>query len=259
VDGRVAITGGINISRVYASASLQSGEPKGEQVPWRDTDIEVEGPAVADFQKFFVETWQKYHGPPLGERYFPQLRREGNALVRVIASAPGEENRITYISYVAALAFAEHTIYLTNAYFIPDDRTMDALMDAARRGVDVRVILPSVSDSKLALLAMRHTYTDLLKAGVKLYERREALLHSKTAVIDGVWSTVGSTNLDYLSLSNNYELNAVIVSREFGKEMAGMFAADLAQSDQITLKKWKKRAFTEKFKEFFVHIFSHLM
>ena len=196
----------------------------------RDTDVQIEGPAVAEFQKLFLDTWQKQKGPKLSDRnYFPDLKEEGNALVRVVGSTPGQSNRITFVVYVSAITFAEHSIHLTNAYFIPDDQILDAFTDAARRGVDVKIILPSTSDSSMALDAMRYNYSELLKAGVKVYEYRNAWLHAKTAVIDGVWSTVGSTNLDYLSLSSIDEVNAVILSREFAIEMEKMFARDLAE------------------------------
>ncbi|UFS69539.1 phospholipase D-like domain-containing protein [Geomonas sp. RF6] len=260
VDGRVAITGGINISRVYASTPFKKKQEKRPSVPWRDTDIQLEGPVVAQFQKEFLEMWANQQGSPLaGRNYFPKLKKEGDDLVRAISSTPGENNRINYISYIAALAFAEHSIHLTNAYFVPDRRTLEALADAAKRGVDVKIVLPSVSDSKVALHAMRYNYEYLLKAGVKLYERQRALLHSKTAVIDGVWSTVGSTNMDPMSLSQNYEINAVIIGREFALEMGKMFAADLSESEQVTLAKWKKRSLSQKTKEFFAHLLSPIM
>ena len=260
VDGRLAITGGVNISQVYASTPFRGDHRKKPPLRWRDTDIEIEGPAVAEFQKMFVDLWLQQNGAPLpANRYFPTLKDEGNALVQAIGSAPGEMNRGTYISYILALSFAERSIHITSAYFIPDDHTLDALTEAARRGVDVKIILPSISDSALALNAMRYNYCELLQAGVKIYERRKALLHAKTAVIDGVWSTVGSTNLDYFSLSYNYELNAVILSRHFAAEMEQMFARDLAESREIRREKWQKRSILEKTKEFFAHMLSHFM
>ena len=143
IDGKVAITGGINISSVYSSRLSGRGEVEGAPLPWRDTDVQIEGPAVAEFQKLFLDTWQKQKGPKLsGRNYFPDLKEEGNALVRVVGSTPGENNRITFIVYVSAITFAEHSIHLTNAYFIPDDQILDAFTDAARRGVDVKIILP---------------------------------------------------------------------------------------------------------------------
>jgi len=256
VDGKVAISGGINISKVYSGKLAGRKKDKGEPLPWRDTDVQIKGPAVAEFQKLFLETWSKQKGPVLSKHnYYPDLKEVGHSLVRVIGSTPGTDNRITFIVYVAAIMFAEHSIHLTNAYFIPDKQILKALTDAARRGVDVKIMLPAHSDSQMVLTAARHNYSELLKAGVKIYERRNVLLHAKTAVIDGVWSTVGSTNLDYWSLLSDDEVNAVILSREFAVEMEQMFAADLAQSDQIQWQKWKKRPFFQKFKESFTHLF----
>jgi cardiolipin synthase len=260
IDGRIAIAGGINISSVYSSKLSGRREVKGAPLPWRDTDVQIEGPAVAEFQKLFLDTWQKQKGPKLPERrYFPAMKEEGNALVRVVGSTPGQSNRITFIVYVSAITFAERSVHLTNAYFIPDDQILDAFTDAARRGVDVKIILPSTSDSSMALHAARYNYSELLKAGVKLYERRNALLHAKTAVIDGVWSTVGSTNLDYWSLLSDDELNSVILSRAFAVEMEKMFARDLAESDQIQWEAWKKRPLFQRIEEWFAHLFSHWM
>jgi cardiolipin synthase A/B len=260
IDGKVAIAGGINISSVYSSKLSGRAEVKGAPLPWRDTDVQIEGPAVAEFQKLFLETWQKQNGPKLSERnYFPDLKEEGNALVRVVGSTPGQSNRITFIVYVSAITFAEHSVHLTNAYFIPDDQILDAFTDAAKRGVDVKIILPSTSDSSMALYAARYNYSELLKSGVKLFERRNALLHAKTAVIDGVWSTVGSTNMDYWSFLNDDEVNAVILSHEFAIEMEKMFARDLAESDQIQWEEWKKRPLFPRIREWFAHLFSHWM
>ena len=260
VDGKVAIIGGINISNVYSSKLSGRKKVKGEPLPWRDTDVQVEGPAVAELQKLFCDTWSKQKGPKLSARnYYPKIKEDGNALVRVVGSTPGSDNRITFIMYVAAITFAEHSIHLTNAYFIPDDQILDAFMDAARRGVDVKIILPANSDSSLSLNAARYNYSALLKAGVKLYERRNVLLHAKTAVIDGVWSTVGSTNLDYWSLLSDDEVNAVVLNREFAVEMERMFADDLAQSDQIHGDTWRKRSLWQKIKESFAHLFSRWM
>ncbi len=259
-DGKVAIAGGINISSVYSSRLSGRGKAKGAPLPWRDTDVQVEGPAVAEFQKLFLETWNKQKGPELAEQsYLPDLKEAGNALVRVVGSTPGQDNRITFIVYVSAITFAERSIHLTNAYFIPDDQILDAFTDAAGRGVDVKIILPSTSDSSLAMYAAQYNYSRLLKAGVQIFERQNALLHAKTAVIDGVWSTVGSTNLDYWSLLSDDEVNAVILSREFAVEMEKMFALDLAESNQVTLEEWRNRTMFRRLREWFAHLFARWM
>ena len=257
VDGKIAITGGINISQVYSSSPFKRKKNDKTPVSWRDTDVQIEGPAVAELQKLFMDTWQAQKGPELsGRNYFPDLREMGKALVRMVGSTPGTDNRITFIVYVSAITFAEHSVHLTNAYFVTDSQILDAFKDAAKRGVDVKIIVPSITDSKLTLRAQRFHYSALLKAGVKIYERRNSLLHSKTAVIDGVWSTVGSTNLDYWSLLSDDEVNAIVLSREFAVEMETMFAADLAESDPILWEKWRKRPLFQRIMEWSAHLFS---
>ena len=258
VDGKVAIIGGINISKVYSSSPLKRKQNEKAPIRWRDTDIQIEGPAVAEFQKLFLDTWMKQKGPKLSERnYFPDLKEVGNALVRVVGSTPGQDNRIPFIVYVSAITFAEHSIHMTNSYFIPDDQIVKALTDAAGRGVDVKIILPGITDSQLSLYAQRYHYSGLLKSGVKIYEHSTSLLHAKTAVVDKVWSTVGSTNMDFLSLLNNDEVNAVILNHEFAVEMEKMFVRDLANSRQIQWDEWKKRPLLPRIREWFVNLFSH--
>ncbi len=286
VDGKVAIIGGINISKVYTSSPFKRRKNEKAPIHWRDTDIQIEGPAVAEFQKLFLDTWLKQKGPKLsGQNYFPDLapingisaltklspagkaqettsnllKEKGNALVRVVGSTPGETNRIPFIVYVSTITFAEHSIHMTNSYFIPDDQIVKALTDAARRGVDVKIILPGITDSQLALYAQRYHYSELLKSGVQLYERNSSLLHAKTAVVDKVWSTVGSTNMDFLSLLNNDEVNAVILGHEFAVEMEKMFVRDLADSRQIQWDEWKKRSLLPRVREWFVNLFVRLL
>jgi len=262
VDGKIAFTGGVNISAVYSNqpsgGSQRSGGKQDNvaEMPWRDTDVQVEGPVVAEFQKLFLDTWQRQKGPDLSKgNYFPDLKASGKALVRAVGSSPGETNRLTFVLYVSAITFAENSLHLTNAYFVPDDETVKALIAAARRGVDVKIVLPGTTDSSMVLNAGRYYYSRLLKSGVKLYKRRDVMLHAKTAVIDNVWSTVGSTNMDFWSFSTNDEVNAVILNKEFAAEMEKMFAGDLAESDEIRLEEWKKRPVLNKFKEWFAHQF----
>lgn len=257
VDGKVAILGGINVSSVYSTRPSRRKKTPGEPLPWRDTDIQIEGPAVTEAQKLFLETWSRQKGPVLADQhYLPDQKEHGSALVRIVGSTPGTDNRITFIMYVAAITFAQKSIHLTNAYFIPDSQILDAFKDAARRGVDVKILLPSTSDSSLVLHAARYNYSALLKAGVKIYEYQNALLHAKTAVIDDIWSTVGSTNLDYWSLLSNDEVNAVVLSREFAVEMERMFADDLANSDPIQMEQWEDRPFLQKVKEAAASLFT---
>jgi cardiolipin synthase len=259
VDGSVAFTGGVNISRVYSSSSRPGGRSeKDAQETWRDTHVQIEGPAVAEFQKLFIETWAREKGPELSNRdYFPTLKREGNDLVAVVGSTHGEKNRITYIMYVTAFMYAQNFIHLTNSYFVPDKQTVEALMNAARRGVDVKIILPGATDESTVRYAGRSYYTDLLKSGVMLYEHRTAMLHAKTAIIDGVWSTIGSTNMDLWSFLRNDEVNAMILGQDFATEMEAMFEKDIEESNQVLLEQWKKRPLGDRVKEFFTRLLAH--
>ena len=255
-DGRVAILGGINISKVYSSSPFNRKDKEKAPIHWRDTDIHIEGPAVAELQKLFLASWQQQKGPELVEgSYFPELKEAGQALVRIVGSTPGQTNRIPFIMHVSAIAFAESSVHMTNSYFVPDDQIVEALTAAAKRGVDVKLILPGTTDSQLALIAQRHHYSKLLKSGVRIYEVDTALLHAKTAVIDQVWSTVGSTNMDFLSLLNNDEVNAVILSREFAAEMEKMFAADLEDARQIRWEEWKNRPWLPRIRAWLVNLF----
>ena len=171
VDGRIAIMGGVNISGVY-SGGLSGISQEKEGLPWRDTDIRIEGPAVAECQRLFLDTWKEQKGPELPKReYFPALKEVGTDLVRVVGSESGERHRITFIMYISAIIFAEKTIHLTTAYFVPEEQTLKSLVDAASRGVDVRIIVPKRSDEPVAVAAGRYYYSDLLKKGVKILPR----------------------------------------------------------------------------------------
>jgi cardiolipin synthase len=262
VDGRTAFLGGINISSVYSSGSSGGGRkmPVGPKNGWRDTDIQVDGPVVAEFQKLFIETWNKQHGAPLADReYFPKVAAKGKEIVRAIGSTPDDPYSLNYLTLISAITNAEKLVYLANAYFVPDPQLVNALLDAAKRGVDVRLILPSQSDSATVFHAGRSHYSELLEGGVKIYERRGAVLHVKTAIVDGVWSNVGSSNLDWRSAIDNDEINAVILGREFGQQMLATYAKDIENSDEIELEKWRHRSITLRIKEWSARLWGRLL
>ena len=269
VDGKVAFLGGINISSVYSSGSFSrsgggsSGSgggaaPGKDGKAWRDTHVRLQGPVVAEYQRLFLATWKKQKGPPLPDRnYFPPLQNVGNQVVRAIGSSPDDPYALIYATFLSALGAAETSVHITMAYFAPDPQFLEALKSAARRGVDVTLILPSQTDSWLIFHAGRRFYTPLLKAGVKIYERKGVILHSKTAVIDGVWATIGSTNLDWRSFLHNDELNAVVLGADFSQQMEAMFAKDLEASQPVTLKQWKERPLDDRMKEAFSAIWQY--
>lgn len=234
------------------SSRKQSAKPG---VGWRDTHLQIEGPVVADFQKLFLDTWSKQKGPTLGNKnYFPQLAKQGDEIVRAIGSAADAPSNPIYLTLLSAINHAEHKVQLTNAYFVPDPQLIQALTGAAQRGVDVQFILPSKTDSWAVFHAGRSHYDTLLKAGVQIYERRDAVLHSKTASIDGVWSTIGSTNLDWRSFLHNDELNAIILGRDFAQQMEGMFHQDRTASNPIDYKQWKRRSVMLRLKEWLARL-----
>jgi cardiolipin synthase len=254
VDGQTVFLGGINISSVYSGSSFSrsSVNRPGGKLPWRDTDLQIDGPVVAEFQKLFLETWQKQKGEPLAQRdFFPPPRRPGSEYVRAIGSSPDDPFSLIYVTLISAINSAETEVLLTVAYFVPDPQLLAALKAAVARGVDVRLVLPGSSDSALVFHAGRSFYDELLRDGVKIFERRKALMHSKTALIDGVWSTVGSTNLDWRSFLHNEEVNAVVLGTGFGERMRAAFESDIANSEQITLERWRRRPLDLRLKEAF--------
>jgi len=252
IDGRTAFVGGINISSVYSGGSFsqRSKQRPGQKVPWRDTDLQIDGPVVADFQKLFMDTWARQKGQPMASAdYFPEIGRQGDVVVRAIGGTSTEPYSEIYATLVSAIRSSSTSILLANAYFDPDPQLLGAIRDAAMRGVDVQLLLPSVSDSWLVMSAGRRHYGELLEAGVKIYERQGALLHAKTTLIDGVWSAVGSTNLDWRSFLHNDEIDAIVLSASFGDQMRAAFQADLAQSDRLTMEKWSNRGLTKRIQE----------
>ena len=260
IDWRIAFLGGINISSVYSGSSmrLSNKAESGSALPLRDTDLRIEGPVVGELQKLFIITWAKQRGPPLAARhYFPPAEPRGNEVVRAIGSSPDDPYSLIYVTLISALRSAQREIWLTNAYFVPDPQLLATLKEAVARGVDVRLILPSSTDSWLVFHAGRAYYDELLQAGVRLYERHDALLHVKTAVIDGVWSTVGSTNLDWRSFLHNQEVNAVVLGNDFGDKMRAAFRADLAKSREITLPVWRERPLDVRVKELFARLWEY--
>ena len=253
VDDTVAFTGGINLSRTYSSASLRKPSAVNIEEGWRDTHIAVYGPAVEGFRRVFQEQWLLQGGAP-GDvsGIAAPIEREGDDLIAVLQSEGGDsEESAIYRAYLESMDIARLKIWITQAYFAPDDAFMEQLKQAARRGVDVRILVPGISDSSLVLHASRSRYGELLSAGVKIYENTSSVLHAKTAVIDGIWSTVGSSNLDYRSFLHNDEINAVVLGTDFASQLESQFEQDIKQGRVITLQQWKKRPITDRVRELF--------
>ncbi len=256
VDGVRAIVGGINLSTTYQPAG-GSGGVKGQPAQsWRDTDLEIYGPAAAQLQSLFLEHWSQQNGPPLGDDAKvppvpPSLATKGGEVVRIIGSSPDEETPRFYVTLLSAIRNAEKNVWLSTAYFVPTDQEEEDLIAAARRGVDVRLLLPSDSDSKMALAVGRSHYGYLLDAGVKIFEVQNQVLHSKTASIDGVWTEVGSSNFDPRSVVFNDEVDAIVLGSETATAFEHMYDADLARAKKITQKDWRRRPITQRLLELF--------
>ncbi len=271
VDGRVGYLGGINVSSVYQSspgAGSGSGSGSGagkadapaaadaKVAPWRDTHLRIEGPAVAQLEQVIRAGWESQSKEPIKGGDSQVAPPAGATTVRILANQPDRSDGYTvYLTLMSAFESAQEYIHVTMAYFVPDPAFIEVLTDAARRGVDVALVLPGFSDSSLVFHAGRSHYADLLEAGVKIYERRDALLHAKTAVVDGAWSTVGSSNLDWRSFALNYEINAVVLGPEFAAEMESLFQRDVADSVRITPEAWRARGVGDRSMEFFSRMF----
>jgi cardiolipin synthase A/B len=254
VDGEIAFAGGMNFSRAYRLTSAQVRRRALDQEQalasgWRDTHIGIRGTGATELERRFRETWQKAECQGELPAFHDVARRAGDVLVQIVASTPQDANNVIYATMLSVIAYAQRSIDITMAYFVPDDALEKALMDAARRGVRVRIIVPSYSDFSGVFYAGRAHYEDLLKAGVGLYELENAFLHSKSIEVDGVWSSIGSTNFDWRSFVHNDEISVCVIDIAFARAMDQAFARDLADSKQITAASWKKRGLRERFME----------
>jgi cardiolipin synthase len=248
VDGAVAITGGVNISAAYENRHRQPQTDDPDQQPWRDTDIRLQGPAVAEFERLFAAAWQEQKGPTLASMSTPAAS-PGDLQVQAVDGAPIDHRPLIYRTLLVAITLARSSVHLTTGFFVPTPDLEEALERAARRGVDVELVVPSQSDSAMALSAGRARYEDLMDAGVHIFERQDVVLHAKTAVIDGMWSTVGSSNLDWRSVVYNAEINAVVLGRPFALQMETMFGEDRTRSKAIDPAAWADRPFGERLDE----------
>jgi cardiolipin synthase A/B len=241
-DGRVAVTGGSGVSEKWTGDGRVDGH-------WRDTDVRIEGPAVRNVQSAFFENWREATGELLGGApYLSNGRPLGQMRAQVIKSSPlgGYD---MYTMYLLAIAGARRSAYLTNPYFLPDDRLEDALLAAASRGVRVVALTPGKIDHNLVRAASRRGFGRLLLGGVEIYEYQAALLHAKTMVVDGIWATVGSTNFDNRSFALNDELNVALYDRAVIERMVSAFEADLANARRVTYEAWQNRGLRTKLLE----------
>src|SRR5689334_2901462 len=219
--------------------------------------VRVEGPVVTQMQFAFMDNWVKSRGELLtGLDYFPQVEPAGNHLAQVIKSSPSEGSSSVKLLYIVSIVSASKSIYIANAYFVPDRDTMRALEGAVRRGVDVRVIVPGEHvDVPIVRQAGRWHYDLLLRRGIRIFEYQPTMMHAKTMVVDGVWSTVGSSNFDDRSFRLNDEVNVNIYDEGIAAQMEAMFMEDIKRAVEITGRKWLRRPVFDRLKESFAGVF----
>ncbi len=276
VDGAVGIVGGVNLATYYQSKTpgsggsgeqaqaqaAEQGNAASDQSPenWHDLSLRIEGPAVKQLQGLFLGHWRSEDGPALDQTgFFPDLPAEGSEIARIIGSSPQQDVSRYYVTLISAIRNAEQRIWLTTAYFVPTFEEKHELMDAAERGVDVRLMLPAVSDASQAIAVAHSHYSDLLESGVRIFEIEDVILHSKTVTIDGVWSAIGSSNFDHRSVLFNDEVEAIVLGRKTGEGLERVFEEDRANAKEIKLDEWKQRPLTDRLGDFFQRSMQYLL
>lgn len=231
IDNDVAFIGGFNIGQLYATT-------------WRDTHLRIVGPAVVDLAYAFVDFWNTHAGKKTFISYTAPRQWPDHIMVH-----RNDPIRLTFPirgMYLDAINRAQRHIWITNAYFIPDRVILQALIDAAKRGVDVRILLPWQSNHVTADWLARGYFERCLEAGIRIFGYQNAMIHAKTATIDDYWSTIGTANLDRLSLTGNYEINVEIRDVNFADDMEIIFLNDLTNTIEITLEDWRRRAWYQR-------------
>jgi cardiolipin synthase len=237
VDDQVGFVGGYNIGTPYATE-------------WRDTHVRVTGPGVWDLKRAFADFWNLNRRARHGRRpLLLETNPDWEPRIRVHRNVPRLWMFPIRAMYLEAINRAFHHVYMTSAYFIPDTDFVEALNAAARRGVDVRLLVPATSNHVVADWLSRGYYSELLAAGVRIFKFQDAMVHAKTATIDGRWSTVGTANIDRLSMTGNYEINVEFIDNGMAEKMETIFRTDLSNSRELTADEWASRGIHRKFTE----------
>jgi len=251
VDGHVGFCGGVGIDDRWLGNARNPDE-------WRETMIQVEGPVVSQLQATFMEDWVHTTGEVVhGTEQFPPFGATGGVLAQAISSSKTDSSSMAKLMLYMAIQAARSRIWIESAYFVPDRQIRRGLVQAVRRGVDVKVIVPGKHiDIPIVRMASRFHYGELLDGGVEISEYRPTMIHNKVMVVDGVWSTIGSINFVNRSMRNNAEVNVAVYDRSFAAEVEAMIRKDLAVSELFTKEEWSKRGFPARFGELFFWLFS---
>lgn len=253
VDGEVGFVGGLNIADKYLYGLPDIG-------PWKDTHLELRGESVAALNGIFLADWDFVSGKPVPDiEPFLKYSKTGNrCLVQVASSGPDTDWATIMQVYFAAIATARTSIYLTSPYFSPDESLLTALKTAALSGIDIRIIFPRTSDSIIANWNTRSYISELLDAGVRVYLFNDGFIHSKYLLVDGVFASVGSPNVDIRSFDLDFEVTALIYDRKFASELNTLFAEDLKGCREVVKSEWEKRSRKDRYKESLARIFGPL-
>jgi cardiolipin synthase len=251
VDGHIGFCGGFAVDDRWQGNARNPSE-------WRDTNIRVEGPVVAQLQHVFLEDWVHTTGEVLhGPGQFPPIEPGGDILAQAVSSSRSDQSSMAKLQYYMGIQAARKTIWIENAYFVPDRQIRQGLVAAAARGVDVRVIVPGkYIDSPNVRLASRFHYGELLDGGVRIYEYLPTMMHNKVMVVDGIWTSIGSINFVNRSMTKNGEANVSVYDRGFAAEVETMIEEDLTNCERFTKEKWNKRGLLARFGEVFFWLFS---
>ncbi len=241
VDGKIGFTGGVGIADPWTGNANDKDH-------WRDSHYKIEGPAVAQMQSIFGDNWLKTHARLLlGDAYYPLIPRAGPMLAQVFKSARDEGSESVRLMYLLSIASAAKNIRLQAAYFVPDDLAIETLIDARKRGVNVEIIVPGPNtDSEIVQAASRSRWTELLDAGVAIYQFQPCLYHCKVLIVDDLWVSVGSTNFDNRSFRLNDEANLNVYDEPFAAKQIASFEADKRASRMMTRADFKSRSAPEK-------------
>ena len=244
VDGRIGFNGGVGI------ASLWTGHAQ-DPDHWRDSHFRFEGPVVAQMQSVFMDNWIKTTGRVLhGPLYFPALPAAGSSPAQSFSSSPSGGTESMHLMYMLAFTAAQKSIYIASAYFVPDQRTRDTLLDALKRGVKVKILMPGANtDADTVRSSSRGMWGELLEAGAEMYEYQPTMYHCKVMVVDGLLTSVGSTNFDDRSMRLNDEANVNIYDADFARRQTAVFDDDLTRAHRITFNAWLNRPLKEKLVE----------
>ncbi len=241
IDGRIGFTGGVGIADQWRGHAQ-------DREHWRDNHYQVEGPVVAQLQSAFMDSWLKTAAYVLhGDAYFPALEPVGDQAMQLFKSSPDEGSESVRLMFLLAISAARESIDIANAYFVPDDLSLQTLIAAAKRGVRIRVVVPGkLIDTHITRRASRARWGPMLEAGIEIHEFQPTMFHCKVMIVDRLWVSVGSTNFDSRSFRLNSEANLNVRDEGFAAQQSDVFAGDLARSRQVTLEAWRHRPQHEK-------------